>query len=513
VNTTPLPPLRRWLLLATVSAGVMLITLDNTILYTALPTLTEELGATAAESLWILNAYPLVMCGLLLGAGTLGDRYGHRRLFLIGLVVFGVASLLAAFAPAAGVLIAARAILAVGAACMMPATLALIRIGFDDVRERNLAIAVWGAISVVAAALGPIIGGLLLEAFWWGSVFLINVPVVLVALATTPWVAPRAAPDRSTRWDAPSSLHAMLALAGTVFAIKEATGPDPSWPPLAVAVVVAVAGGRLFVHRQHRLDDPVLDFAVFRNRAFSAGVIAAACSMFVIGGVQLVTTQRYQLVAGFTPLQSGLLVATVALGSLPASLVGGATLHRLGLRILVAGGLGLSAGGLVIAWLGGVEHLGLFVAGLVVTGIGLGLTMSVASTAIIGNVPSRQAGMASSVEEVSYEFGNLLAVALLGSLVTGLYTRFVQLPDGAPAAAADSLTAAVGAANGAPGILAAAGSAYDAAFLTILALAAASLVLAAVVTGRLLRHHGPGTPASAHASNHQHAQPPGSQRP
>ncbi|HEY4614642.1 MAG TPA: MFS transporter, partial [Citricoccus sp.] len=468
----PLSPLRRWLLLATVSAGVLLITLDNTILYTALPTLSEELGASAAESLWILNAYPLVMCGLLLGAGTLGDRFGHRRMFTVGLVVFGAASALAAFAPAVGVLIAARALLAVGAACMMPATLALIRIGFDDVRERNLAVAVWGAISVVAAALGPIVGGLLLEAFWWGSVFLINVPVVLAALVLTPWVAPRARPDRSTRWDAPSSVYAMLTLSGAVFAIKEATGPDPSWPMLAVATAVAVAGGWAFARRQRRLAAPVLDFGVFRNRAFSAGVIAAACSMFVIGGVQLVTTQRYQLVAGFSPLQSGVLVAVVALGSLPASLIGGATLHRLGLRVLVSGGLALAAVGLVASRVGGVDRFGLFIAGLVVTGAGLGLTMSVASTAIIGNVPARQAGMASSVEEVSYEFGNLLAVALLGSLATGLYTRLVRLPDDAPAEAAEGLSAAVQAAAGDPAVLAAAGAAYDAAFLAILAVVA-----------------------------------------
>lgn len=501
MHRASLSPLRRWLLLATVSAGVLLITLDNTILYTALPTLSEVLGATASESLWILNAYPLVMCGLLLGAGTLGDRYGHRRLFLIGLAVFGAASLLAAFAPGVGVLIAARALLAVGAACMMPATLALIRIGFDDVRERNLAVAVWGAIAVVAAALGPIIGGLLLEAFWWGSVFIINVPVVLAAMVLTPWVAPRATPHRSARWDAVSSLHAMLALTGTVFAVKESTGPDPSWALLTAALVAAVLGGWLFVRRQHRLDEPLLDFAVFRNRAFSAGVIAAACTMFVIGGVQLVTTQRYQLVADFTPLQSGLLVALVALGSLPASLVGGATLHRLGLRILIAGGLGLAALGLLVARVGGVEDLGLFATGLVVTGVGLGLTMSVASTAIIGNAPARQAGMASSLEEVSYEFGNLLAVALLGSLATGLYARFVHLPSGAPAAAADSMSAAADAANGDPSVLAAAGAAFDDAFLTILVLITGIVAVTAVVTGRLLRHHGLRAPASAYASN------------
>ncbi|WMY76833.1 MFS transporter [Citricoccus sp. I39-566] len=504
--SAPLAPSRRWLLLVTVSAGVLLITLDNTILYTALPTLTAELGASASESLWVINAYPLVMCGLLLGAGTLGDRYGHRRLFLIGLVLFGAASLVAAFAPDIAVLIAARALLAVGAACMMPATLALIRIGFDDVRQRNVAIGVWGSISLVGAALGPIIGGLLLEHFWWGSVFLINVPVVLAALVLTPWVAPRGRADRSTRWDALSSVYAMATLAGAVFAIKQATGPDPSWPVLALSAAVAAAGGWAFTHRQRRLKEqlraPVLDFAVFRNRAFSAGVIAAACSMFVIGGVQLVTTQRFQLVEGFTPLQSGLLVAAVAVGSLPASLAGGASLHRLGLRSLVSGGFVLASAGMLVAALSATVSVPWLVAGLVLTGAGLGATMSVASTAIIGNVPSRQAGMASSVEEVSYEFGNLLAVALLGSLATLIYTVTVQLPAGAPAGAADSMSSAVALAGGDPGVLAAAGAAYDTAFLWVLAIVTAVVAGATGATGWLLRRYGPGTSASAYEANH-----------
>lgn len=509
--TTPavpasLTPVRRWLLLVTVSAGVLLITLDNTILYTALPTLTAELGASAAEALWIINAYPLVMCGLLLGAGTLGDRYGHRRLFLAGLVVFGAASLVAAFAPDVAVLIAARALLAVGAACMMPATLALIRIGFDDVRERNLAIGVWGSISIVGAALGPIIGGLLLEAFWWGSVFLINVPVVLAALALTPWVAPPGRAGRSTRWDARSSVYAMATLTGAVFAIKQATGPQPSWIVLAASAAVAVAGGWAFARRQRRLKErngtPVLDFAVFRNRAFSAGVLAAACSMFVIGGVQLVTTQRFQLVAGFTPLQSGLLVAAVAVGSMPAALAGAASLHRLGLRTLISGGFALATVGMIVACLSATSSLPGLVVGLVLTGAGLGATMSVASTAIIGNVPARQAGMASSVEEVSYEFGNLLAVALLGSLATLLYTVTVQLPAGAPADAAESMSAAASLAGGDPSLLAAAGAAYDTAFVSVLVIVAAVIAVAAGATGWLLRRYGPGSAASAFGANH-----------
>ncbi|MBF4168585.1 MFS transporter, partial [Enterobacter hormaechei] len=182
----------RWLLLLTVGAGLLLITLDNSVLYTALPTLIQELGATSTQGLWIINAYPLVMAGLLLGAGTLGDRIGHRRMFLIGLALFGLASLLAAFSPTAEALIGARAFLAVGAAAMMPATLALIRVTFEDERERNIAIAIWGTLSVVGAALGPIVGGVLLNHFWWGAVFLINVPVVVIAFAATLFVAPKA---------------------------------------------------------------------------------------------------------------------------------------------------------------------------------------------------------------------------------------------------------------------------------------------------------------------------------
>ncbi len=176
----------RWLLLVTVAAGLLLITLDNSVLYTALPTLTRELGATTTQGLWIINAYPLVMAGLLLGAGTLGDRIGHRTMFLAGLVLFGIASIVAAFSPTPEVLIAARAFLAIGASAMMPATLALIRITFTVERERNIAIAIWGSISIVGAAIGPIIGGLLLEHFWWGSVFLINVPVVIAAFLPAP---------------------------------------------------------------------------------------------------------------------------------------------------------------------------------------------------------------------------------------------------------------------------------------------------------------------------------------
>ncbi|RMI13819.1 MFS transporter [Cellulomonas triticagri] len=494
---------RRWALLATVGAGLLLITLDNSILYTALPTLTAELGASGSTALWIINAYPVMMAGLLLGAGTLGDRVGHRRMFVVGLSVFGIASLAAAFAPSPELLIAARALLAVGAASMMPATLALIRLSFDDERERNLAIAIWGSLSVVGAALGPILGGTLLQHFWWGSVFLINVPVVIAALIATAIVAPHDDADPSKRWDLVSSLQAMVGLVGAVLFIKELAHVPQNWVTIAVAAVAAAVGFSLFVRRQRKLDEPMLEFSIFRNKAFSGGVIAAAFAMFTIAGAQLVTTQRFQLVEGFSPLEAGLLVATIALGSLPSALIGGAFLHLLGLRLLISGGLGVGALGVattVAAVATGAFPL--LVIGFVVTGLGLGGAFSVASAAIMGNAHPRKAGMAASVEEVSYEFGSLSAVALLGSLLTFVYSATVKLPPGSPDAARESLSDALAHAGGDKELIAAANAAFDTSYLVTMVVLGVMLVLGALVTNRLLRAYGRGTEAMEHAENH-----------
>ncbi|MGA5089212.1 MFS transporter [Streptomyces pseudogriseolus] len=484
---------RRWLLLAVVSAGLLLITLDNSILYAALPTLVEDLGASSSESLWIINAYPVVMAGLLLGSGTLGDRVGHRRMFLIGLVVFGIASLAAAFSSNPEALIAARAFLAVGAAAMMPATLALIRVTFDDERERNIAIAVWGSLAIVGSGLGPIVSGILLNSFWWGSVFLINVPVVIAAIIATLVLAPSNDADPSKRWDLVSSLLALVALVGLVIAIKETAKSGPLSLLVAAAVPATAVGGWAFVRRQRRLPYPLLDFAIFRNPAFLSGVLAAGLSMFAIAGVQLVTTQRYQLVEGFTPLRAGLLVAAVALGALPTAMVGGAVLHKVGLLPIVAGGLALAAAGAAVVLVSFDTSMGLLVTGLLLTGAGLGAAMSVASSAIIGNVPARRAGMASSVEEVSYEFGSLIAVALLGSLLTAVYSTIIDLPAGVPDRARDSLDAALALGKDNPSLITAASNAFDNAYLVVMVVVTAVMAVGAIATGLLLRRHGPGS--------------------
>ncbi|WP_246022222.1 MFS transporter [Pararhodobacter zhoushanensis] len=479
---------------------MLLITLDNSILYTALPTLTRELGASQTQGLWIINAYPLVMAGLLLGAGTLGDRFGHRLMFLLGLVAFGVASLVAAFAPTANVLIAARAFLAVGASAMMPATLALLRVSFIDERERNVAIAIWGSISVIGIALGPIISGFLLSQFWWGSVFLVNVPVVILAFISTLIVAPKVAPDRSRRWDFISSVLALVALAALVIAIKETAHAGQSWATPTSAAVIGLIASVLFTRRQSRLADPLLNFALFRNPAFLAGTLAAAFAMFAFAGMQLAITQRFQLVAGFTPMQSGILVSLAAIGSLPTAMLGGAFLHRIGLLRLISGGLAVATVGVLISTLGISHGLSWLIAGSALAGAGVGATMSVASTAIVGNAPVQNAGMAASVEEVSFEFGSLIAVALLGSLMAAVYSLGIILPEGIPAAARDSLSDALSIVEtmGPEGTVLkqAASMAFDRAFLMVMYVVAGVIALGALFTGVLLRSYGPGSQSS-----------------
>ena len=526
----------RWLLLMMVGLGLLLVTVDITILLTALPVLTHELHASAAEGLWIVNAYPLFSTGLLLGAGTLGDRIGHRRMYLAGLVIFGLASLMAAYAGSVAVLVLARVLQAVGASAMLPATLALIRVGFSDERERALAISVWACLSLVGAILGPLLGGWLLGHFHWGALFLVNVPIIAVAWLGTWFVAPEQRNPNADPWDLPSSVLALLALSSLVLAIKTATHPPIDLGLLGTALATGLVAGLAFVRRQRRLTHPLLDFSLFRNPAFAAGVLGAVSVTFTTGGVLLGVSQRFQWVAGYTPLQSGLLASVLFIGTLPSSILGGLWLHHIGLRRLIAGGLAVGALGMLVAAQALPWHpsglpaadkgLGWLVTGLLLAGLGLGATISVASTAIVESAPPHRAGMASSVEEVAYEFGALLSIALLGSLLTGLYTMFVQLPPGVDAAAARSISAAldiVAASGGAlpdhlahlgqhlsptlpePGLtgslpaggatarqqaaslLAAAQTAFDRSYTVVMHLGAVILTCGAWITNRLLR--------------------------
>ena len=538
--------LRRWLLLLMVSLGLLLVTVDITILLTALPVLTHDLHASTTEGLWIVNAYPLFSTGLLLGAGTLGDRIGHRRTFLAGLLIFGLASLLAAFSGSVGMLVAARILQAVGASAMLPATLALIRVGFDDERERALAISIWAALSLVGAILGPLLGGWLLAHFHWGSLFLINVPVIALTFAGSWFVAPEHRPPEhrppehrtpdAAPWDLPSSVLALFALSSLVLIIKTLAHPPLDLPVMTAALGVGGAATAAFVHRQHRLTHPLLDFSLFRNRAFAAGVLGAISVTFTTGGVLLGVSQRFQWVAGYSPLESGLLASVLFAGTLPSAILGGLWTHRLGLRTLIAGGLALAAVGMLVAaqalpWHAASLHetvpamasvtadtihpasrngLAWLVGGLLLAGFGLGATISVASTTIVESAPPERAGMASSVEEVSYEFGALLAITVQGSLLAGLYVVFIELPPGTdPAAGTDIATTlewaaragqaasqtttptdlqqpAAGATSLATAFVQAAHVAFDRSYTVVMYVSALFLALGAFVTGKLL---------------------------
>lgn len=294
-----------------------MISLDNSILFTALPVLEDELSTTPNQALWVINAYPLVLSGLLLGTGTLGDRIGHRRMFLLGLTIFGYSSLAAAYAPTPGLLIATRALLGMGAAVMMPATLALIRATFDDDRERSTAMGLWGSTGVVGAAAGPILGGWLLEHFWWGSVFLINVPLCALGIVATVLFAPPNHTDSASYWDIVSSLLSLVALSGLTLTIKEATNPDRSTVVLCIAAAASATAAVFFVRRQRTLSHPLLTFDLFRNRIFVGGVLAAGGAMIAVSGMELLTTQNLQVVNGFSPLEAGLTLASVTVCAFP----------------------------------------------------------------------------------------------------------------------------------------------------------------------------------------------------
>ncbi|MGZ9706155.1 MFS transporter [Pseudomonas sp. GNP013] len=407
---------RRWLILAIISSALLLIVIDMTVLYTALPTLTRELGASASQKLWIINIYALIAAGLLLGMGTLGDRLGHKRLFIGGLSVFGVFSLIAAFSPSANVLIGARGFLAVGAAMMMPATLALIRLTFNDEREQAMAFGIWASVASGGAALGPVVGGLLLEHFWWGSVFLINVPIVLVALLLGVTLIPEHPGNPRRHWDWRGSLQVMVGLISIAYAVKELGKRSPSFAAMLVAILLGALFLAMFIRRQRRAAQPMLELSLFAEPLFRNAVIAALASALAFIGMELVFSQRLQLVLGMSPL-----------GSFVAGPLAGYYLSRLGSRRMLFWTLLLSAAAMLAYLLLCNAAVPLQIASLALLGMAMGAALTAASSTIMLSVPSDQAGMAASIEEVSFELGGAAGVTLAGSLLSAIYAWSTSL--------------------------------------------------------------------------------------
>ncbi len=451
--STPASP-RRWITLAIVASALFMICVDMTVLYTALPVLTHELRASASEKLWIVNVYALVVAGLLPGLGTLGDRHGHRPLFLAGLALFGVASLAAALAPSPAWLIAARALLGVGGATMMPATLAIIRVSFEDVQERAVAIGLWAGIAGGGLALGPVIGGLLLEHHAWGTVFLVNLPVVVAALLATLLVVPASRPVGGPPWDLLGSLQVMAGLFGLVYAIKAVAYRPLPWVALAASAALGAGSLTLFVRRQRQRKPPLIDFTLFRLPGFGAAVAGAGLGTAGIVGFELVLGQQLQLVLERSPLQAGLIILPTPLGSFLAGPLTGRLLGSRSAARVGAGGLLVSAAAALclvgLPFDGGLTPLLTLL--LVLVGAGVGAAATAASSAIMSGAPAGRSGMAASIEEVGFELGSALGVALFGSLLTISYASGLNLPAGGalPAVVHESLDDALRTASSLP---------------------------------------------------------------
>ena len=481
------PPVsaRAWAAVAALTLAVTLLAVDGTVLALAAPALTADLSPTATQLLWIGDAYSFALAGLLISMGTLADRIGRRRLLLIGVTGFGLASLLAASAPSAGWLIAARVLLGVAGATLMPSTLSIVRNLFPDARQRTRAIAVWAAGSSGGAALGPLVGGVLLEHFWWGSVFLINLPVMAVVLVAVALVVPESRDPRPGRFDLLSAGLSVLAVVPLVWAVKHTaqSGADPS---AAGAALLGLAAGVAFVRRQRRLPSPLVDVALFARPAFSGTLLASLIAVFAFSGLLFFFSQYLQLVQGWSPFQAGLrelplTIAAVLVVAVVAPLVGRLGMGRtLGLSLLVAAvGLG------VLAVAEGSAGYGGLALGLVVVGLGIGVTFTTATDAVLGVVPPERAGAASALSEMSYELGIALGIALLGTLHTLLYRA--TLPDGpaVPDAVRESLaTATATVPDGA--LLAAARDAFASAMQVTSTIAAVLLVVAGVLAWRLV---------------------------
>ncbi|UQZ88110.1 MFS transporter [Deltaproteobacteria bacterium Smac51] len=476
----------RWCILAIVSCALFLISVDMTVLYTALPRLTHDLGASAAQKLWIINAYTLVVAGLLPGFGTLGDRLGHKKMLMAGLIVFGLASSLAAFAPNPQRLIMARVVLGLGAAMMMPATLSIIRLTFSDIRERTLALGIWSAMASGGGALGPVIGGFLLEYFWWGSVFLINVPIVLAALISCGLILAPSRPNAEQSWSLSSSLLITVGLVGLTYAIKEISKPEASYAAAAASLIVGAAALTCFVRVQRRTPIPLIDFSLFKDRIFFNGVIVALLASVAMVGVELAISQRLQLVLGLSPLQAGLTILPIPLAAFIGGPVAGWLLPRIGLGRLLNGTLSLTILGLVAILMS--RHSGGLVqaAGMAALGFGIGACMAAASSAIMSRASVNRAGMAASIEEVSYELGGVMGITVFGSILTAVYSATLVLPQELSSLRAvyDSLDAAVLASerlapDAAGTLIYLARESFDKAFMAV-------LILAAVMFGGML---------------------------
>jgi DHA2 family multidrug resistance protein-like MFS transporter len=432
---------RRWLALAVLCASLLAIVIDNTIVNVALPTLAGDLGADVSELQWVVDAYTLVFAGLLLLAGALGDRHGRRRTLLAGLAVFALASLAAAYAGGAGTLIVARGVMGAGAAFIMPATLSLLVSVFTDERERATAVGLWAATAGVGVALGPVAGGVLLDRFWWGSIFIVNVPLCVAAIVAGRVLVPESRDPDPQGIDRAGVVLSCAGLIVLVWAVIEA--PARGWTSFTVLAAGGCAAVLLaaFVVRQRRAAEPLLDLELFRDPRFSAASATIMVLFFALFGFLFVATQYLQLVLGFSPSAAGVRVLPYALGMIVFAVLSAPAAAALGTRPVATAGMVLFAGGLAVAATVGIgTGYGRLAIALVLMGAGMGLAGAPATESIMGALPPDRANIGSAVNDTTRELGGALGVAIVGSLMASLYES--HLPDGAAATAASPVPSA-----------------------------------------------------------------------
>jgi MFS transporter, DHA2 family, multidrug resistance protein len=419
---------REWIGLAVIALPCLLYAMDLTVLYLAVPHLTADLTPSSAQLLWIVDIYGFLVAGFLITMGTLGDRIGRRRLLLIGAAAFGAASVLAAFSTSAAMLIAMRALLGITAATLAPSTLSLIRNMFRDPAERTVAIGIWGMSFSVGGAVGPLLGGVLLEYFWWGSVFLINVPVMLLLLAVGPKLLPEYRDPKAGRQDLLSTALSIVAVLAVIYGLKRIAQDGVDMLPMA-SILAGLIVGYVFVRRQQRLADPLIDLRLFHTPAFSTSLAAYTFAIFIALGMFLFTAQYLQLVLGLSPLQAGLWMLPGSLGFVVGSMATPILVRRLRPVPMMAGGLVLAAIGFgVIAQVEVAAGLTAIVIGSICMSLGICPVIILGTDLIVSSAPPERAGAAASISETGAEFGGALGIAVLGSIATAVYRNDVVIP-------------------------------------------------------------------------------------
>ncbi|MGP3918321.1 DHA2 family efflux MFS transporter permease subunit [Nonomuraea sp. 10N515B] len=436
----------KWSCLAIACLATLLLSLDLTVLHLALPRLVTDLGASSTQLLWIGDVYGFALAGLLITMGNLGDRIGRKRLLLIGAAAFGAASVVTAYAPNAELLIAARALLGVAGATIMPSTLSIVRNVFTEPAERTTAVGIWSGMSAAGFAVGPVVGGLLLDHFWWGSVFLINVPIMLLVLAGGILVLPESRNPDAGRLDLLSVVLSFAGVVSVVYAIKEAAHKGIEHADVLVAGVGGVALLALFAWRQTRLAEPLIDVRLFARRAFTASIVTNLLAIFAMSAMMLMFAWYLQLVLGWSPLQAGLAQLPGGLSGAIGGVLAAQLIPRIGRNGVVALGLAMNAGAFLYYSTLGTElnYLALLPV-MVIGGIGIGFAFTVNNDNVLATAPRQRAGAAAAVSETAFELGGALGIAILGTVLNSAYRANLELPAGVPGEGArESIAGAVG---------------------------------------------------------------------